>query len=94
MPPAEFLGGAGLGRFAPALAGLGFGDVETASDRELLDDDTLLTAVGLDRGEIRAFRALVACEGTSPTVVAGRAAATRRPADHRRPTSKPDAHVK
>jgi hypothetical protein len=76
---AELLARAGLERYAQVLCDLGFNDAEMLSDRELLDDDTLINIVGMSREDVRTLRAAIAALGSSPTLNrAAMAAAQRR----------------
>lgn len=68
MDMAAFLEKAALGKHSAKIEELGFTDIEMLSDRELLDDETLASVVGMSKMEIRKFRALVESSGTSPTM--------------------------
>mmetsp|Transcript_45363 Transcript_45363/g.84227 ORF Transcript_45363/g.84227 Transcript_45363/m.84227 type:complete len:238 (-) Transcript_45363:333-1046(-) len=71
MELAAFLRGAGNGleKFAGALVEQGFSDVEAVSDRELLDDATLCSAlIGMDKGQVRSLRHHIEQRGTGPTM--------------------------
>ena len=57
---AEFLDGAGLGWHAVALEDLGFKSVAALADEGLIDDNTLVSAVGFVAAEVAAFRTAVA----------------------------------
>jgi hypothetical protein len=78
LPPQslrEFLAKLSLSHYLEKLEALGFTEVETLSDRELLDDDTLLKEVGLTRPEVKRLRVRIEAQGTGPTLVSRRAAA-------------------
>jgi hypothetical protein len=54
---------AGLQGFGPALAALGFTDLETLVDPSVLDDATLLSDVGMSKLDIRKFRGALVKDG-------------------------------
>jgi exonuclease III len=55
----RFLRKAGLESFAAELMEQGYSDVETLSDRELLDDATLAYKIGMGKSEVKALRELI-----------------------------------
>jgi serine/threonine protein kinase len=67
-----FLAGCGLDAHAGKFDEYGFTDVGMLGDRELLDDDTLLSVIGLTKAEVRLFRGRIAATGASPTVMRSR----------------------
>lgn len=64
----QFLRRADLEMFAAALAEQGFSDVDSLSDRELLDDELLTKVIGMDKIQIRKLRERILSEGTNPTM--------------------------
>ena len=68
MGVGEFLRSAGLEAFECKLQEHGFTDVETLSDREILDDQTLAKDVGMSKSDIRKLRGHITAKGTSPTM--------------------------
>jgi serine/threonine protein kinase len=68
MTVSSFLQSAGLAKFAEKLNEFGFTDLDMLSDRELLDDDTLIGTVGMSKQEVRTFRARIEAAGSSPTL--------------------------
>ena len=64
-----------LSRHLDKLVDLGFCDVETLSDRELLDDAMLATEVGMNKLEIRELRHKIEAQGTGPTMLKKRLSA-------------------
>jgi serine/threonine protein kinase len=67
-----FLAGCGLESHAGKFEEFGFSDVAMLGDRELLDDDTLLSVIGLTKAEVRVFRGRIATTGASPTLLRSR----------------------
>jgi serine/threonine protein kinase len=69
----EFLESVGLEWCGPVFTEFGFADLESLNDRDLLDDTTLLTTIGLTKTDLLRFRAgLVAFIGKNPAVMATR----------------------
>ena len=69
MGVVAFLEKGKLARFGVPLLKLGFDDVASLSDRELLTDAILSGKdVGMSKVELRKFRQLVATMGTSPSL--------------------------
>lgn len=64
-----FLKSANLEKFEAKLAEQGYTDVESISDREILDDGTLARDIGMSKVEIRKFRAQIEMKGTGPTMM-------------------------
>ena len=60
--------------FASVFEELGYSDVESISDKELLDDQTLAGVIGMDKVSIRKLRAHIELSATSPTMMHGRRA--------------------
>ena len=77
----EFLAEVNLSHHLEALEAFGFTDVEMLSDRELLDDDTLLKVVGMSKHDVKLLRGRIEAKGTGPTLMSRRAAdiALQRP---------------
>ena len=75
-----FLKGAGdLDKYAAKLAEHGFGEVESLTDREVLDDDTLAHVIGMTRVDIRKLRAHIESVGASPTMRLEATRASKQP---------------
>ena len=66
---ASFLSKAGLQRFAEGLVELGYSDISSLSDKDLLDDKILFEELSMRKAEVRSLRDLIAREGTNPTMV-------------------------
>jgi hypothetical protein len=66
----SFLESAGLSRHISSMTEFGFVDVGMFGDKELLDDETMLTVIGFTKPELKAFR-------TRAGAILGSASATK-----------------
>ena len=83
-----FLEGAGLSEFLGKFIEYGFTDIGMLSDKELLDDETLIGVIGMSRPELRTFRARIVAAGASATMMRSRTSAKSRQGEKVDPTER------
>ncbi len=88
-----FLEGAGLSEFLGKFIEYGFTDIGMLSDKELLDDETLIGVIGMSRPELRTFRARIVATGASATLMRSRTSAKSRQGDKVDPSGRGDSET-